>query len=410
MAKIAFVQSYPYDAFFGGDGAYIVAVGLSLLQSGHSVYGFVSDTTRGRSNPLYRSLYPIETFTDWQARELRRIGRRTFIPGAAAGVRQVTKAILRRAKLGPQVSPLDDVGEASAEAEWVVDKVAQCGADLVLLCFDAVYLAEKLRGAGVKVIALPGSPILGREVQANRSEPDHADAKGAAPFAARLAAALRAAHCVGLASEDDAVYVRASLGLDNCFFVGMGFDDHTIPRISDQPTALFVGNATTPNREGLQWLLKSVWPRVRAERADARLRIVGKVAETAEKSDCDGSIDCVGPLPSLQSEYERAQVVLAPLLSGTTGVKVKVAEAMSYGRPLVTTTVGVDPANLSQLGSAAIVTDEPERFASAICRFFSDGPFREEKTLGARHAFKECFSHLASHAELGSWVRKLEKA
>ena len=45
--------------------------------------------------------------------------------------------------------------------------------------------------------------------------------------------------------------------------------------------ALFVGAVNPPNVDALDWLLAEIWPLVRRARPDARLRVVGRVAERA---------------------------------------------------------------------------------------------------------------------------------
>ena len=79
MAVIAIIQAYPYDAVAGGDGAYIQSLGQYLIDIGHEVRGLVSDTIRGRTNPIYQSAYPIERYRSWKVRSAIRLGPRTFL-------------------------------------------------------------------------------------------------------------------------------------------------------------------------------------------------------------------------------------------------------------------------------------------------------------------------------------------
>ncbi|MGN6534650.1 MAG: hypothetical protein ACTHKQ_02825, partial [Mesorhizobium sp.] len=96
MAVLAIVHSYPYDAFFGGDGAYVQAFGQYLLRTGHEVHGLVSDMTRGRRSPIGRSVYEIEKYSSWQVRNSIRLNRRTFLAAEQLGPANLAGWLLGR--------------------------------------------------------------------------------------------------------------------------------------------------------------------------------------------------------------------------------------------------------------------------------------------------------------------------
>lgn len=136
-------------------------------------------------------------------------------------------------------------------------------------------------------------------------------------------------------------------------------------------SVLFVGGfAHAPNADGIVWFAKEVWPTVRRERPDLRLVIVG-AGPTVEVSALAGEgIEVTGMLTDaeLHEAYDRARVAVAPLRFGA-GVKGKVVEAMRYGVPCVTTTVGAQG-----LGEAAglLVADDPATLATCVCMLAGD--------------------------------------
>jgi glycosyltransferase involved in cell wall biosynthesis len=103
-------------------------------------------------------------------------------------------------------------------------------------------------------------------------------------------------------------------------------------------------------------------------------------------------------------------VVVAPLVTGTAGVKVKVAEAMSYGRPLVTTSLGVDGGDIGQLDGGAIVADDPDAFARGVIALLSDSQFRRKKSAGAARVFERHFSNDACYGEFSTWIDHTDRA
>ncbi|MEV8641320.1 glycosyltransferase [Mesorhizobium ciceri] len=402
MASIAIVHSYPYDAFFGGDGAYIQAFGRYLLKSGHEVHGYVSNIARGRRSPVCRSVYEIEQFSSWQVRRSIRLGQRTFLSTELLRSGHLAGSFLGR-KTAP-VSPMTDQNFSKGETQWVLDRIEAGRPDAVILFHDAVHFAPCLSRNGHRVFSLVGH--LQHRNGAARWE------AGATPGPdknwteeKRLSNSLKAAECVGFNSKDDASYARNHLGVTRVISLGMGFDNHEKQPDSNEPIVLFVGNATEPNRAALSWFLKEVWPTVRTSCPTARVRIVGTAAFTCEVTPAAG-LECVGALPDLAPEYRRAQLVVAPLVSGSAGVKIKVAEAMSYGRPLVTTSIGVDAGDPHQLDEGAIVANGGADFAQAVIALLSNAELRRQKSEGTAHVFASLFSCDVCYGPFLSWLRK----
>ena len=66
----------------------------------------------------------------------------------------------------------------------------------------------------------------------------------------------------------------------------------------------------------------------------------------------------------LKTLYTRARLVVAPLLSGA-GVKGKISQAMSYGVPVVATSVAIEGMHLEN-GTDCLIGDTPGQFASSV--------------------------------------------
>jgi glycosyltransferase involved in cell wall biosynthesis len=144
---------------------------------------------------------------------------------------------------------------------------------------------------------------------------------------------------------------------------------------------LFVGGGAPHNIYGLIWFLNNVWPLVLNEIPYAHLHICGSVGEFINRSYPNVKIR--GYVRQLSKEYEEAQVCIIPLLGGT-GFKIKLGEALSYGRAVVTTSVGAQGAeNLN--GHCIIIADSDIEFAKAICSLIID----QEKRIKMEEAAKE---------------------
>ncbi|MGC3989012.1 MAG: glycosyltransferase [Chthoniobacteraceae bacterium] len=131
---------------------------------------------------------------------------------------------------------------------------------------------------------------------------------------------------------------------------------------------LFVGSAYVANVQGLTWFLEQVWPQVRAAVPSAQLRVCGKVCEKIPNPP--EGVELLGLCEDLEVEYAAAAAVVVPLLVGS-GVKIKLVEALAYGKACVTTTVGVQGLGFLT-ASEVCVADAAAEFARELTQLLLD--------------------------------------
>jgi glycosyltransferase involved in cell wall biosynthesis len=135
---------------------------------------------------------------------------------------------------------------------------------------------------------------------------------------------------------------------------------------------LFVGNlGFKPNIHGLDEFLKSAWPTIRGVSPEINLAIVGFGGPDwiLAKDGIDG-ITVHTNVPDLRPYYQRADLVVAPILFGG-GTRIKILEAMAYGRPVVSTTVGAEGLNVSN-GKEIFIADTMDEFGRIIISLSQD--------------------------------------
>ena len=159
--------------------------------------------------------------------------------------------------------------------------------------------------------------------------------------------------------------------------VAAGVDTQAIdpPPVSpDAPPALiFTGTMSwPPNAEGLRWLLREVWPSVRDAVPEARLLAVGAAPpeDVRRLAAADDRVELPGRVPTLGPWFERATVVVIPILSGA-GIRLKVLDAMASGRAIVTTTMGAQGVMAAD-GRHFVLADDADAFASATVALLRD--------------------------------------
>ncbi|MEJ5297382.1 MAG: glycosyltransferase family 4 protein [Armatimonadota bacterium] len=134
----------------------------------------------------------------------------------------------------------------------------------------------------------------------------------------------------------------------------------------EDPVILFVGAFShRPNVDAVQWFASSVFPRIRERHPAAVFRVVGSGAppEVTALSNLPG-VEVVGRVPEVVPYYTSSRVVVAPLRIGS-GIKGKIVEAMAFGRPVVTTSIGAEGMDLTP-GVNVFVQDSAEGFAEAV--------------------------------------------
>jgi glycosyltransferase involved in cell wall biosynthesis len=129
----------------------------------------------------------------------------------------------------------------------------------------------------------------------------------------------------------------------------------------------FIGADNVMNLDAVLHLRDDILPRVRARRPDFRMLLAGTMTrKTADLLRCVPGIETWGRLDDVATFYDAVRVAAVPIRHGT-GVSVKAIEALAYGSPLVTTSMGVrgQPA-ATLLGHNVTIADNPAAFAEAL--------------------------------------------
>ncbi|RAK56444.1 glycosyltransferase [Phenylobacterium deserti] len=158
---------------------------------------------------------------------------------------------------------------------------------------------------------------------------------------------------------------------------------------------LFVGSNTAPNTIGIRWFMDEVWPRVRAARPDAKLKIAGSVSRSLDGVP-DG-VEVLGVVDSLDPLYRQAGVVISPLLTGS-GLKIKLVEGLAAGKAMVVTTTTLQGVE-AIAGPAVRLADEPAPFADHVLELLASDEARARLCERAVRCAADHFSPAACYGE-----------
>lgn len=124
---------------------------------------------------------------------------------------------------------------------------------------------------------------------------------------------------------------------------------------------LFVGSgAYSPYERGLAWFVREVVPRVRA-RTPMRFEVVGQRPRRPITAE---GVSYIGHVPTVAPSYESAHVVVVPVFEGS-GTRLKLLEAVAYGRPVVSTRLGAEGLPV-RAGEHYVEANDAEAFAAAV--------------------------------------------
>jgi len=132
---------------------------------------------------------------------------------------------------------------------------------------------------------------------------------------------------------------------------------------------LFIGNmAHRPNDDAVHYFMRDIFPLVRAALPGVKLRIVGDNVTPEIAAYAAPDVEVLGYVPDVAPLFRRSRLMVVPLRYGA-GVKGKLGESLSYGLPVVTTSIGAEGIGLTD-GLEALIADEPEAFAAAVIRAY----------------------------------------
>lgn len=128
---------------------------------------------------------------------------------------------------------------------------------------------------------------------------------------------------------------------------------------------LYISSENPHNRKGAEWFFQKVYPLI----SDAlSILVIGKIVDYIP----NGLPNVIKHrfVADVAPFYQQSRIVICPMLSGS-GVKIKVVEALSFGRPVVSTWRGID--GLPQKTcNGCLVADTPSGFATHIGRLLDD--------------------------------------
>jgi glycosyltransferase involved in cell wall biosynthesis len=160
------------------------------------------------------------------------------------------------------------------------------------------------------------------------------------------------------------------------------------------------GYMHAPNVDAVVYFVKNIFPLIRAQEPEIRFVIAGAHPSEEVRALSAPNIIVTGMVDDLRDLFDPCRVFVCPLRVGA-GAKGKVASALSYGIPVVSTQLGVEGTAIAH-DKHALVADDRLAFAEAVLRVYRSPELWERLSKAGQELVKDSFSLESGKTALAS--------
>jgi polysaccharide biosynthesis protein PslH len=147
-----------------------------------------------------------------------------------------------------------------------------------------------------------------------------------------------------------------------------------------------------PNEDGAFYFANEIFPLIQQQIPDATLCIVGRHPSSRLQNLASRlpNLQLTGWVEDVRPYVARSAVCIVPLRIGG-GTRLKIYEAMSVGKAVVSTSIGAEGLPVKS-GAHLLLADEPSTFAASTLRLLGDPALRAELGQAARRLVEQNYS------------------
>jgi glycosyltransferase involved in cell wall biosynthesis len=147
-----------------------------------------------------------------------------------------------------------------------------------------------------------------------------------------------------------------------------------------------------PNREAMEYLARELWPALRADDSGRRMTVIGRNPPEAllDAARSDDRLRVLGFVDDVRPHLSAAAVYLCPIRVGG-GTRLKILDALSMSRALVSTALGVEGLDLVD-GVHYLRAETPPEFVRQVRRLEEDDALRTRLGRAGRTFVEEHYS------------------
>ncbi len=175
----------------------------------------------------------------------------------------------------------------------------------------------------------------------------------------------------------------------------------------EYPSVFFIGALDwLPNQEGINWFLTQVWPELNKLYPDLKFFIAGRGESSWLKIPNNQNIIFLGEIEDAASYFKSKAIMIVPLFSGS-GMRVKIIEGMTFGKAIVSTTIGVEGIEHKHQENI-IIADSKEDYIQSIQELIEDKNYYDSICKSASNHAVERYSNKAITEKLIRFIGNLK--
>jgi len=149
-----------------------------------------------------------------------------------------------------------------------------------------------------------------------------------------------------------------------------GIEVSTMTNSSDYeyPSVFYLGGLDwMPNQQGIKWFIDNCWESILEQLPNLKLNIAGRNApdNLINYFSTKKNLTFFGEIPDAKTMFLSKAIMIVPLFAGS-GMRIKIMEAMGYGRAIVTTSVGMEGIYASDRNEILIANTKEEFINNVI--------------------------------------------
>ncbi len=219
--------------------------------------------------------------------------------------------------------------------------------------------------------------------------------------------------CFCCSENDKKIFEELNKKRLNIFVIPNGVDT-VAKKFDDNPDKFNINNILfcgtldyAPNKEGLLWFCDKIFPIVQQKITQIKLTIIGKMNNNDPYFQLQNNlaIDFIGPVNDVAEYYIKSSIAIVPLLRGS-GTRLKILEAMSFGNPVVSTSIGAE--GLQAMHNQNIfLEDTSQDFANRIVELIGNKSLFDKIRCNARELVTKEYDWSASGKKMNDAINSL---
>ena len=167
--------------------------------------------------------------------------------------------------------------------------------------------------------------------------------------------------------------ILSSFGISNISVIPTIHEAYTglLPAFHERKDLLFVGGYNhAPNVDAAIWLCENIMPLIWQQYPDIHLTLLGSNPPAQIRNLQNNRVTVTGYIHDIEPYFLSHRVFVVPLRYGA-GMKGKVGQSLSYGLPMVTTSIGAEGFDLTH-EQDVMIADDSQCFANNILDLYNN--------------------------------------